>query len=173
MAAQLTQQILLACWGSQARSSLLCCYFTPWNNPLPPDTRVRDGVNAEFDKCSFFQSASFSQPVSARTLPCDSSSARSSSSRLQLLQPQVQLKRSPKLAQLPPACPALPGAPLNSGNDTIPAPTATGAGYSLHWTTESNSYFTPSFMTITLYKINKFNYTSYQADWNNTVMLQK
>lgn len=164
VAAQLTQQILLACPGSQAHSSLLCCYFTPWNNPLPPDTRTRDGVKAEFDKCSFLQCASFSQPVCARTLPCDSSSARGSSSRLQLLQPRAQLKRSPKLAQLPPACPALPGAPLNSGNDIIPVPTATAAGHSPHWTTESKSYFALSFTTITLYKINKLNYTFYQAD---------
>lgn len=39
VAAQLTQQILLECWGSQGLSSLLCCYFTPWNNLMPPDTR--------------------------------------------------------------------------------------------------------------------------------------
>lgn len=39
VAAQLTQQILPERWGSQAHCPLLCCYFTPWNNLLAPDTR--------------------------------------------------------------------------------------------------------------------------------------
>lgn len=73
---------------------------------------TRDGVNTEFDKCSFFQRASFSQPACARALPRDSSTARSSSSPLQLLQPRAWLKRSPKLAQLPPRpAPGLPCTP--------------------------------------------------------------
>lgn len=144
VAAQLTQWILLECWGSQAHSSLLCCYFTPWNNFLPPDTRTGDGVSAELINaalCSVPHSHRLCQDPATWQQQC-----RSGSSQLQLLQPRVGPYRSPKLAQLLPAwawaCPALHGPLWNTGNDNLPVPTATGAGHSFHWTTKTTAILT-------------------------------
>lgn len=141
---QVVQQWLLSspsrsCWNAEAprlpphcfaaisHLGIIFCHQTPG---------TRDGVNAEFDKCSFLQCASFSQPVCARPLPRDSSSARSCSPDCSCSSPE-RSSRSPKLAQLPPAC---PGPALHSllplwtvGMTVgIPVPAAMAAGHSLH-----------------------------------------